>query len=566
MTSFRIGHFQYSITAGIIIIALFIGVRSFAKNQPIIANDVEDIHFSCESGFYDKEFDLQISATGGTVYYTLDGSEPSCETLKYEAPIHITDASENENFYAMITDVSLGLQTEVTEKYGSSFYCVPNFKVDKCTVVRAVIHYGENRYSRIKTASYFVGFDAKSGYDGMNVISLVTDPDNLFGYENGIYVIGQAYNGHTPLDDIIPEWAWWFKIGNYTQRGKESERIAELQFFDANGDFKLSQNCGIRIHGGGSRGYNPKSLNLYARKEYNGKDYFPYDFFENGYYADKLTLTQGGDDYHSKLRDYLMNRLMRELPVSTMEFSPCVLFLDGEYWGVYWLTEKYDKQYISYHYNVDADNVIMIKNGMLEEGEDQDFQLYSDMANFCSTADMTKDNNYQYACKLLDIDSFIDYFASMTYAARCLDWPSSNFALWRSRNIGTSSFDDGKWRWMVFDLNSAPGGLAENFADYDAIENAMDNFPMFANLMKNEGFRKRFTDRCLQLGETIFAPENVERIITEFRNLLDEPMRKNQYRFYSEEIHGYYVNEVNSVAAFFQKRKEYIPAILERYR
>ena len=97
---------------------------------------------------------------------------------------------------------------------------------------------------------------------------------------------------------------------------------------------------------------------------------------------------------NSKMRDYLMNKLASELNVATMDFVPYVLFLDGEYWGVYWMTEKYDREYVYYHYGVDTDNVVMIKNGSLEEGEESDYELYEAMIDFCSTSDMTDENNY----------------------------------------------------------------------------------------------------------------------------------------------------------------------------
>lgn len=61
-------------------------------------------------------------------------------------------------------------------------------------------------------------------------------------------------------------WSQW--LANYKKRGKEWER--KCQFFDSFGQPVLEQECGIRIHGVSNRAYNPKSLNLYARKEYDG--------------------------------------------------------------------------------------------------------------------------------------------------------------------------------------------------------------------------------------------------------------------------------------------------------
>lgn len=70
------------------------------RNDDVIFGNVEEIYFSRESGLYNDEFDLKISSIGGTIFYTLDGSVPTCNSIKYDGPIHISDASENDNVYS----------------------------------------------------------------------------------------------------------------------------------------------------------------------------------------------------------------------------------------------------------------------------------------------------------------------------------------------------------------------------------------------------------------------------------------------------------------------------------
>lgn len=112
------------------------------------------------------------------------------------------------------------------------------------------------------------------------------------------------------------------------------------------------------------------------------------------------------------------------------------MFLNGEYWGVYWLTEKYDDVFAAHYYDVDKDDVVMIKNGELAEGEAEDYELYTEMMGYMENTDFTIDENYAYACELLDMQSFIDYFAAEIYYGRYGDWPVSNFAVWRTRKPG----------------------------------------------------------------------------------------------------------------------------------
>lgn len=537
-------------------------------NQENTKNEVV-VSFSEESGFYGNAFWLELSNdAGGGIYYTLDGSIPNKSSIEYKAPIWICDASENENVYSMITDVSTGFYTEEIEKINLEAvpgYQAPDYKVDKATVIRAVTYDEWGNRSDVATSTYYVGYADKNGYDGMKVLSVITEPEGLFGYETGIYVTGKEYAEYVKDYRNTGEWYWregFYTLwrANYRNRGIKWEREALCQFFAEDGTLEFAQKCGIRVHGGSSRAGNPKSLNIYARKEYSGDRVLTFDFWKTGYYPDAMTLFQGGNEPRVKAKDYLVANEIRDLKVSSMNFEPYVMFLNGEYWGVYWLNEKYDANYLGYYYGVDAQNVILIKEGEMVEGEDGDKKYYSDMIKFCSESDLTKAENYQKVSDLIDMESYIDYYALMVYLGRCEDWPSGNYALWRVKKQEAGQYGDGKWRWMVFDLNSA--GF---YSTFDSLGYVMENDGMFCNMMTNDEFKNEFLIRLEEMAE-LFQYKKMETRIEEYRMLLAENMKVDDKRFYGDDSGACFDAELDGIRSFFQQRGDYLATMIEHYK
>lgn len=525
-----------------------------------------NVIFSRDSGFYEDAFELELGPASGTIYYTLDGSIPDKGSLKYEAPILISDASDNDNCFSTRTDVSTGFEQAEIERLSSDppGYQVPGYNIDKATVIRAVSYDNAGNKSEIKTAVYFVGFSSRNGYDGMNIISIITAPSNLFDYETGIYVTGKTYDEYIKKyrgsEYYWREEFWTLWSANYRNRGKKWERDAVCQFFDENGQQVLEQKCGIRIHGGASRGYNPKSLNIYARKEYDGNPQLQYDLFGTGYYPSAVTLSQGGNDIRTKSKDYLIAASTKDLNFSTMNHEPYVLFLNGEYWGIYWLNEKYDARYLDYYYGVSKDNVIIIKEGVLEDGDEDDYKFYSKMIDFCSQSDVSIDANYKKVCELIDMNSYIDYYAVMLFIGRNGDWPSGNYALWRVKKKESSEYGDGKWRWMLFDLNSPGFDIC-----FDPIEYTMENDGMFKNLMTNNTFRTQLLQRIREIANANFSPEIMEQRINRYKEFISDPMKENDKRFFNDDSLAVFDLEMKELNNFFTDRMTYLEPILEGY-
>ena len=519
----------------------------------------EELTFSAASGVYSEEFDLTL--TGGEVYYTTNGADPREEGTLYESPIPIRDRSGDENGISGI-DPLLFDAANSRWNGGSKCYVyrlpVPeNDAVDKCTVIKAAAKNADGTWSDVTTATYFIGSmedhiqgireSCEAAGTTLAVISITMDEDDLFDYETGIYVKGkvfdealaQALQYHGDYKDARNLEA------NYTQRGREWERKAHIEFFESDGEnttLVLSQDCGIRIQGNYSRSDYQKSFRLYARSEY-GDNNFNYAVFgedltnDDGEVMDKfktLILRNGGNcAFTTKYSDTFWTGLAANMNVDILTSRPAVVYLNGEYWGLYVLQEDFSDDYFEDTHGVNKDDVVLYKGdaetydigykldlGDIPEGEEVDYHFSDLLAFFDSHDDLESDADYEEFIKLVDPDSAMDYYAVELWINNKWDWPGKNWSMWRTTTVDESNpYGDGRWRFCLYDVEF--GGVSgasdaytntikeDNYKTFGMLDMSTDNpsVLVFAYLMTNEGWRSDFYDRILSLGETYFRYE-----------------------------------------------------------
>lgn len=509
---------------------MFPSPNSSNSASELIPEPVETPSFLQKSGFYESEFELEINVPEGcTVYYTLNGAVPDKDSTEYTGAITIKDASANDNVYSAISG---------TSPYGY----LPEYKVDKGTVVRAVAVNEDGRCSASVTATYFLGYETRKGYQNIPVVSLTTDPENLFDETTGIYVLGDVYTQwKESLKGDLSGVPLWQYPGNYSKRGSEWERIAHIEYFDQEHNSVFSSAVGIRIHGGASRSSLQKSFNVYFRDSIGGSDKVDIPLFDSVTEVSSFMLRSGGNDYDStKFRDAVIQSLVSDRDFATQEAHPCILFINGEYWGMYNIQEKYSADYFEEHYGVDADNVVLIKNGGLKEGTRNDQKSYLELITLCSGNKMLDSAKYENVCSKMDIQSFIDYMCAEIIICNC-DWPGNNYAVWKVSEVDESNpYADGKWRWVMFDTEFSTGLTYSTSVDYDSISYAMNN-SLFTALMKNEEFRKQFTLTLSDLMNENFAYDRVQSVVKYYTT----NYRSAMYNFYLR-----FVNDSPSTSRF----------------
>lgn len=250
-----------------------------------------------ESGFYEEPFELRIvHPARQIVYYTLDGSTPTTSSTRYDGPITIQDPTENPNVYSARDDIYL-------HNY------VPEEPVDKAVVVRAIaVDRITGAVSDVVSATYFVGYEDREDYDGVAIVSLITDPDNLYDHDSGIYVMGATYDeyiekgGFEELTSSLVPSSFSNSSGNHIRylytnaqhHGREWEREVTVQYYDANHELQLVQDAGVRIAGESSRHQVHKSMNLITRRIYGNSGWaYPFWGYEG---SDTVRLRSSGGE------------------------------------------------------------------------------------------------------------------------------------------------------------------------------------------------------------------------------------------------------------------------------
>lgn len=457
---------------------------------------VEAPVLSHNSGFYDTEFDLEImSDSDTTVFYSLDGSVPNEWSNVYEGTIHVYDKSAEANVWKAIPNVKVEWEEEETEP------------VPKAFVVRAVAVDNMGNRSDIVTATYFVG---QEEWKDKNVISLIATPYDLFSNDIGIYVTGTAYdewylNGKEG-DEPVP---------NFKKSGREWERSAVFELFE-NSESVLQQNVGIRIQGASTRGRAEKRFSIYARKEYDGSNFFEETLFDSDKKSHSVFL-------RAEVEDALPQSLMDNRNIAIQRYKPVTLFLNGEYWYDSYLREKYDAQYFEQYYGIDKDNLVIYQEGELEEGLETDYILYEDLYTFIEENNFTNDEVYDRFSEMIDIDNYIDYLCANIYCANRDVDDTHNVLMYRSRGATDDVYSDGKWRWTLYDMDALRYMLRIYYDVEDAATinsfsqetvSGSSGIPynqhiIYSALKQNDKFCKQFVLTFMDLINTNFSIETV---------------------------------------------------------
>ena len=530
--------------------------------------------FSHETGSYDAEFTLTVASEGKTVVrYTLDGSLPTANSPVFPTEgMVIADRSGEPNVLAAVSTNEISLETD---------HVPPT--VTKGTVIRAAAFSSNGKkMSAVTTETYLVGLD----YKDIKIVSLVLDSDSLFDYETGIYVMGKYYDDWMASDPEAKNAGSWEIKGNFSEKGREWEREVLFQLIENDGSFGIEQNMGIRIMGTATRTYYQKSFRLYAREEYGAKrlnyPLIPGLMTDTGEeqlneFKTFILRNGGNDNYFTLLRDPYVQALLPDRDFATQGAEPCIVFINGEYWGIYSITEDYSDNYIEDNYGVDDKNAIIVKNvvgdeATVDEGEPEDIDLYKELEGSIYWRDFTQAEHYDWLCENVDLKNLIDYMAVLLYIDNGDGaFNGNNWRVWRARETDDQNeYADGRWRFMLYDNDF---GLAFRPDEGGAEKNTLEQVRnidwgwglLFNKLMENEQFKAQFINTFMDLRNTCFRPEDALETLEKMKSVI-APYIAEQYRrngpgwvtqLTDNEMEGRFEDELDHIRQFMNGRYDY---------
>jgi len=445
--------------------------------------------FATSPGIFDSSISLEISVPAGEmVYYTTDCTTPATSSKQYTGPISI---SEN-------------------------------------TVVRAIsIRDGYITGSSVSGTYLFT----TDGVDhSLPIVTLVTDPDNLWDEKTGIYAYGENFDDSGSLADML------LSANYYEGRGYQGEEIqsewerpGNFAIFNDDGVEVFNQNISMRIAGGYGRMRAQKGFTVIARSEY-GSNSLAYPFFENRPFTEykSLVLRSGAQDQTlSKIRDELSAGLLEGTDVNMLyqAYKPYVLYLNGEYWGMYFLREKRSRFFVAQHEGtLDNDNMDIVKSeSRASQGTTEDWK---DFMAYVNSHDLSDASAYAYVESQMDVESFMDYMISEIYVANSDTW-----------NIQYYKLPNGKWKWIYYDFCWGWGDYTHGTVAYRRLSNKPCS-DLFNQLLKNSTWRDAFLRRFGELMKTVYAPDRVNALVDELYAAVEPEIERERALFNASTFMG----------------------------
>ncbi|MCQ2429454.1 MAG: CotH kinase family protein [Clostridia bacterium] len=497
-----------------------------------VRSRMAEVTFSAVGGVYEEGFDLTLSAPEGyTIYYTINQDDPrfgrtvlGAAPLVYNAPIHLHDT----------TSMAWGPLTKQAAKLmGSTYYPMASTFPGGACIRAYAVRESDGARTPLATETYFIGKEFKTW--GMDLFSVSVLSDDFLG-NKGIYLCNTSTHEHiAAYTEVVSGtgsrvFAGWTEIA-MNGRGSLGMRQKSFRILFKSNPMDLSSEA---------IGENLSMLNYdvfgeYANVTRSGE---PLTWFKH------ILLRNGGGDNsgctisRSHIGDAYIQRINRYLLPDDMAYAPAMVFVNGEFFGLFNTRDRLDLKHFMTKYGVPEESLAVlecpypIQNGqwvlgadyILGEGTQKDADDFNQLVEYVRTHNAAEDYVWKYVKDRLDVWGLADQFVGQMYLC-CSDWPNNNVKIWRNND---PSVMDTKWHFTYVDTDHGVG-LNSTYRDslFGNINDGSKLGILINHLMQNKEFRDYFISRWIWCTEVYYEPT---RCVAELHELVDRIKPVMQYQ------------------------------------
>lgn len=431
--------------------------------------------FSVAAGFYGAAQNVALSTTDGTatIYYTLDGSDPTTGSTLYAGPVNVPATAVLR-----------------ARAFSSNPMIPPSF---------------------IETNSYFI---------------------------NSTHTIPVLSICGTLVKDFLEDNA----PGSFTNNFDGA-----FEFFEVGGALVSEGSGYYNKHGNDSWAYDQRGLDLVVKDGYGITNAVRHAVFPGKQRDEyqRIIIKAGANDNYpfsggAHIRDALAHTLSQNADLRMDERTSrfAVIYVNGEYWGLYDLREKVDDaDFTEHYYNQGKFNIEFLKTwgGTWEEYGTNGLAEWNALKAFILGNSMADPANYAYVKTLYNTGSLIDYVVLNSYIVTS-DWLNWNTAWWHG-NIPPPVGDKQKWRYILWDNDASWGhyinytGIPSTNPDADPCNpedlpdpGGQGHIPILNALFDNPEFEQEYITRYADLMNADFSCVEMNALLDSMVNLMTPEM------------------------------------------
>lgn len=347
------------------------------------------------------------------------------------------------------------------------------------------------------------------------------------------YFINETISELPTASIIVDPYLFWDNtLGIYKNNLKGKEAPVSIQYFNSgNKDFEID--AGVKIGGYNIWRFAEKPLNIELNSDY-GTDILNYKLFNSKSIGNftSFEFRNGGDNWPTTmLQDAMTESIIDGHMLNGCQaYRPMIVYINGQYWGVHNLRERFDDYYFSENFDADPNQYEQLRTDLLPPDNHLGMREvvgsaddYNAMVSFAQNNNMNDPNNYNYIQSLMNTESFIDFIAGEIYVCNT-SW-RHNREWWRPLT------GDKKWQWLLPDIDR---GFNINYVSQNLLRSFISEYDLFKALLNNTNFKNRFIQKFAAHLNSTFEYNRIVGIIDSLSSKFADEMPRHIARWASE--------------------------------